>query len=416
MISDKENYKLYTYLIDRVIFILLFFMLFVDIFNGFLLHKNILLPISISQLYKLIFLTVLFSSFIFHGTQKLIYIFLFFSLLVFGPLMGVLFYANSGFFSEIVLIFKLLTPLITYFYFRGLINRNSSFFIRNIKRLIFLDFLIISVNMLLGAFGFGYEQYTSYTTGVSIGTIGYFYAGNELSILMIIVFSLIALLTWMNYRKSYIFIAAFLLSLSLLKATKSAILGVLIIVVAIPFVIGFRKKIYKYIVTNLLIFIILPIISYLLYVGVVQTGLYAKILGSFEKYDILTFIYSNRNNFAVNGWEVFSSQYSLFEQLFGVGQQHFLKLAIKSAEIDVIDVLFYYGYFGLLFLLGLIANMFVKSFVQIRKKSFIFAGYSLFMIALLFMISLIAGHTFFSGLAGPFIGLIFALPYFKTST
>jgi len=153
-----------------------------------------------------------------------------------------------------------------------------------------------------------------------------------------------------------------------------------------------------------------------LYVGVVQTGLYAKILGSFEKYDILTFIYSNRNNFAVNGWEVFSSQYSLFEQLFGVGQQHFLKLAIKSAEIDVIDVLFYYGYFGLLFLLGLIANMFVKSFVQIRKKSFIFAGYSLFMIALLFMISLIAGHTFFSGLAGPFIGLIFALPYFKTST
>jgi len=367
-------------------------------------------------LYKLIFLTALFSSFIFHGTQKLIYIFLFFSLLVFGPLMGVLFYANSGFFSEIVLIFKLLTPLITYFYFRGLINRNSSFFIRNIKRLIVLDFLIISVNMLLGVFGFGYEQYTSYTTGELIGTIGYFYAGNELSILMIIVFSLIAFLTWINYKKMYIFIAAFLLLLSLLKATKAAILGILIVVVAVPFVIGFRKKIHKYIVTNLLIFIILPIISYLLYVGVVQTGLYDKILGSFEKYDILTFIYSNRNNFAVNGWEVFNAQYSFFEQLFGLGQQHFMKLAIKSAEIDVIDMLFYYGYFGLLFLLGLIANMFVKSFVQIRKKSFIFARYSLFMIALLFMISLIAGHTFFSGLAGPFIGLIFALPYFKSST
>ena len=416
MISATMSYKLYTYLIDRVIFILLFFMLLVDVFNGFLLHKNILLPISISQLYKLIFLTALFSSFIFHGTQKLIYIVLFFSLLVFGPLMGVLFYANSGFFSEIVLIFKLLTPLITYFYFRGLINRNSSFFIRNIKRLIVLDFLIISVNMLLGAFGFGYEQYTSYTTGELIGTIGYFYAGNELSILMIIVFSLIAFLTWINYKKMYIFIAAFLLLLSLLKATKAAILGILIVVVAVPFVIGFRKKIHKYIVTNLLIFIILPIISYLLYVGVVQTGLYDKILGSFEKYDILTFIYSNRNNFAVNGWEVFNAQYSFFEQLFGLGQQHFMKLAIKSAEIDVIDMLFYYGYFGLLFLLGLIANMFVKSFVQIRKKSFIFARYSLFMIALLFMISLIAGHTFFSGLAGPFIGLIFALPYFKSST
>ena len=416
MISATMSYKLYTYLIDRVIFILLFFMLLVDVFNGFLLHKNILLPISISQLYKLIFLTALFSSFIFHGTQKLIYIVLFFSLLVFGPLMGVLFYANSGFFSEIVLIFKLLTPLITYFYFRGLINRNSSFFIRNIKRLIVLDFLIISVNMLLGVFGFGYEQYTSYTTGELIGTIGYFYAGNELSILMIIVFSLIAFLTWINYKKMYIFIAAFLLLLSLLKATKAAILGILIVVVAVPFVIGFRKKIHKYIVTNLLIFIILPIISYLLYVGVVQTGLYDKILGSFEKYDILTFIYSNRNNFAVNGWEVFNAQYSFFEQLFGLGQQHFMKLAIKSAEIDVIDMLFYYGYFGLLFLLGLIANMFVKSFVQIRKKSFIFARYSLFMIALLFMISLIAGHTFFSGLAGPFIGLIFALPYFKSST
>jgi hypothetical protein len=124
-------------------------MLFVDILNGFMLHENIFLPISISQLYKLIFLIVLFSSFIFYATQKLIYIFLFFSLLVFGPLMGVLSHSDSGFFSEIIIIFKLLTPLITYFYFRGLINRNSSFFIRNIKRLIFLDFLIISVNMLL---------------------------------------------------------------------------------------------------------------------------------------------------------------------------------------------------------------------------------------------------------------------------
>ena len=413
MEGPTNNYKLYTYVIDRIISILLFLMLFVDILNGVMLHKNILLPISISQIYKLIFLTVLFSSFIFHATQKLIYIILSFSLLLFGPLIGVLFHANSGFFSEIVLIFKLLIPLITYFYFRSLINRDSSFFIRNIKRLVILDFLIISLNMLFGAFGFGYEQYASYSTGESIGTIGYFYAGNELSILMIIVFSLVALLTWMNYKKSYIFIAAFLLLLSLLKATKAAILGVLIIVFVVPFVVGFRKKIHKYIVTNLLMFIILPIISYLLYVGVVQTGLYAKILGSFEKYDILTFIYSNRNNFAVNGWEVFNSQYSLFEQLFGVGQQHYMKLAIKSAEIDMIDVLFYYGYFGLLFLLGLIATMFIKSFVQIRKKSFIFARYSLFMIALLFMISLIAGHTFFSGLAGPFIGLIFALPYFK---
>jgi len=413
MSSPTNNYKLYTYVIDRIIFILLFLMLFIDIFNGFMLHKNILLPISISQLYKLVFLTVLFSSFIFHAAQKLIYIFLFFSLLLCGPLIGVLFHANSGFFSEIVLIFKLLTPLITYFYFRSLINRDSPFFIRNIKRLVILDFLIISVNMLLGGFGFGYEQYISYTSGEAIGTVGYFYAGNELSILMIIVFSLIALFTWLKYKKSYIFIAAFLLLLSLLKATKAAILGVLIIVVAVPFVVGFRKTIHKYIVTNLLMFIILPIISYLLYVGVVQTGLYAKILGSFEKYDILTFIYSNRNNFAVNGWEVFNSQYSLFEQLFGVGQQHYMKLAIKSAEIDVIDVLFYYGYFGLLFLLGLIATMFVKSFVQIRKKSFIFARYSLFMIALLFIISLIAGHTFFSGLAGPFIGLIFAFPYYK---
>ena len=411
-----NNYKLYTYVIDRLIFILLFLMLFIDIFNGFMLHENILLPISISQVYKMVFLSALFLSFLFHATQKILYIFLFFFLLLCGPLIGMLFYGNSRFLSEIVLIFKLLTPLITYFYFRSLINRDSSFFIRNIKRLVVLDFLIISINMLLGAFGFGYEQYTSYITAKSIGTVGYFYAGNELSILMIIVFSLIAFFTWLKYKKSYSLVAVFLLLLALLKATKVAILGILIIVVFLPFIVGFRNKSYKYIVANLMIFLILPIVSYLLYVGVVQTGLHTKILASFEKYDIVTFIYSNRNNFAANGWEVFSSQYSLFEQLFGAGQEHYIKLAIKSAEIDVIDVLFYYGYIGLLFLLGLIATMFVKSIVQIRKKSFIFARYSLFMIFLLFMISLIAGHTFLSGLAGPFIGIVFALPYFKTST
>ena len=342
MVISINKYKLYTYTIDRLVFILLSLMLFVDIFNGVFLHKNILLPISVSQIYKLVFLTVIFFSFLFHGSKNLIYIFLFFSLLLIGPLIGVLFHDSNDFFSEIVLIFKLLTPLITYFYFRGLIIRDSSFFIRNIKRLIVLDFLIISVNLLLGAFGFGYEQYTSYSSGNSIGTVGYFYAGNELSILMIIVFSLISFFTWMKYKKSYIFIALFLLLLSLLKATKVAILGTLLTVTIVPFIVGFRNKIYKYIITNLLIFIIFPIISYLLYVGIVQTGLYSKLIGAFQKYDILTFIYSNRNNFAANGWEVFNSQYSLFEQFFGVGQKHYMKLAIKSAEIDVIDMLFYY--------------------------------------------------------------------------
>ena len=413
MNNEKTTKNIYLYMLDRIVFILLYMMLFIDILNGYCIHQNISLPISVSQLYKLLFLSFVLISFLFSSPKRVGYIFLMFLLLFSGPLTSFILYGSNGFLKEIVLIFKLLTSIITYFYFRNLIYRDSCFFMSHIKRLVFLNFLVITANMFLGSLGFGYEQYTDYSTGASIGTVGYFYAGNELSILMIIIFSLISVFVWMKYQKSYMFLSLLLLFLSLLKATKAAILGVVIVIVGVPFWIGFRRKVYKYLVANLLAFVVLPIISCLLYVGLIQTGLYNKLLTSFNKYDIITFLYSNRNNFASNGWDVFNNKYSFFEKLFGVGQERYLELSSKAAEIDFVDMLFYYGYIGCLFLLTIVIIMLYKSYSRIRNRSFVFSRYSFFMILLLFFISLTAGHTFFSGLAGPFIGLVFALPYYK---
>ena len=147
MSQVKKTKNLYIYTLDRAIFILLYLMLFVDIINGYFIHQNISFPISISQLYKLLFLSFVVVSFLFSSANKFGYIILMFCLIFPGPLHSFIIYGNSSFLKEIVLIFKLLTSIITYFYFKNLIYRDSSFFISHVKRLVFLNFFIINPSL-----------------------------------------------------------------------------------------------------------------------------------------------------------------------------------------------------------------------------------------------------------------------------
>lgn len=98
----------------------------------------------------------------------------------------------------------------------------------------------------------------------------------------------------------------------------------------------------------------------------------------------------------------------------GVGQTQYENLNHNQiVEIDFADIFFAYGLFGLLYFGMLMSFLIVQAVRFSSNKRHIYSNYVLLMIWILIGISATAGHVFSSGMAAVFIGIVFALMYFK---
>ena len=147
-----------------------------------------------------------------------------------------LFHDVTYFSKDLNYLIKISFVFVSFFYFKDLVIRRENFALSSFESFFKYSFIILSVNLILGIFGIGFGQYGS------IGSVGFFYAGNEVSGLMLIIFSVTAYKVFMKRPKYYLVLCAFLLFLSVLKATKVAIAGTFFIVLIVP-LLSERKKI-----------------------------------------------------------------------------------------------------------------------------------------------------------------------------
>ena len=99
-----------------------------------------------------------------------------------------------------------------------------------VRRFVFFNLSVLLVNLLLGLWGFGYEQYEG-----GIGSVGYFFAGNEVSAVLIVLFCFALDYVFVNYStKTYFLVSLVMIVFSLIKATKVGMAGTLICVFVIP--------------------------------------------------------------------------------------------------------------------------------------------------------------------------------------
>jgi hypothetical protein len=391
----------------------MFLLLPIDMINGFLLHNNIVLPISVSQLLKIIILFLITFSFIWQP-KNIIISFICFFVLILPSLIQSIFQLDFSFlFFDAMKVAKYLTPLIAFLFFANVFKKSNYKINLLILKLVKFSYSILIVNIFVKYVGLGYPMYIS----GDIGSKGFFFAGNEISVLLIVLSSVIAIDIWKKQnKKQYFFFFILTLLAGLTISSKTGIVGTLIVFFLIPFKrISFKIK--RKNLNYLLIFagVILPVTALFVRSFIQNSKIYTRFSFFWNKLDFFTFIFSNRNNFFLDSYMVFTKEYAFFEKLFGVGQKRFEILNKgKAVEIDIADIFFSYGIIGLSLFVVLLTFLFVRLKI-IDKELYIYSPFINLMLIFLLCISVTAGHVFGSGMAGIFIGLLFSLMFVKQS-
>lgn len=387
-----------------------FFYLGVDCLNGILIRIGI--GISISQLFKMLMLA---GMLIYLLRENTVYFLLAFGMILFFLVPSMAKSLGTGETRTIVGNFgynlKLLLFPISFLFFNSLPKWNWGQN-RLFRWFVWCNFGLISINILLGVLGIGYSQYNGPEGG--IGGRGFFFAGNEVAG----IFVLFSGTCWYLIReKGFMFkllFFAFLLILGILNASKTAVFGVLLIVMLLEINLKIPRRIslaelFRYLTIPLL----LVAIPFILYLGIQSTGLIDRISFFYERMDLLTFILSGRNEMVAGAMAFYPSDYSLWDYLFGLGNLEFLEKmgtfhgVSHTIEIDFFDLLFMNGWLGLGLILGIYMLILIRS---VLMPSGMPSGNMWAINLVLLLISFMAGHVFNSAMLGISLGFLNGLP------
>ena len=408
----QTDNKIFSF--DIAIFILLFGLLPIDMLNGYLLRELEVAPlISVSQLYKIILLVFLFIRV--SIPEKVIFLSLILLLLI-----PTVFQIFSSFnmkiiFSDLVKVIKYLGSVLAFFYFRSVFIHKAHL-LKWIYKWMLFSFLILVLNIFLRLFGLGFPMYTM--NALEIGSKGYFYAGNEVSGVLLILSSF--LMYWyqlFDKKKLFILVAILSILTGLYLTSKTAILGTIF---AFIYLFIFSPNTKRVSIKNIFFFlfsffIALPIGLYFVVEYLKTSDVMDRFSFFWNELDIYTFILSNRNTYLFNFLEIFKKEYNVIEMILGVGQTTFETLNNNHIiELDFFDIYFAYGVIGIVLFLIYISFVSIQSVFKSKNKNiFPFASYTKFISILLILMSFLSGHIFNSGMAAIYIGCVFSLMYYK---
>ena len=377
------------------------YLLLIDTINGFCLEYNINLPIG--QIYKLILLAFLASQLIKSVKGQWIVAITLIYLLLYINHLNINIHSNIV--GESITHFSkfIIVPWIYFYLIEEKKKYDQHLFFQKIVNILQFNILIFCLNIYSGLLGIGTHSYEN-----NIGHKGFFYAVNETSGVGAVLFSFYIFYNNIRYNahRQKIYISYIILILaSLLLGTKTLVIFTLIGVYYIPTTIKsskrltVQKKIYKYCILIISCFCLILWGYYILdKIGFVDRWLYFYDKGGIEQ-----IIFSSRNLFWQEEKHDFLSS-NFIVQLFGLGGN-------RTVEMDQFDILLNYGYIGLL----IIYSFYIKLIIQVYKykNKFIISKVILFINALLLCASCLSGHIIFSGMLGPFIGIINSLSDIK---
>ncbi|WP_222116022.1 O-antigen ligase family protein [Algoriphagus algorifonticola] len=384
--------------------------LLVDCFNGLLMRIGI--GISISQLYKIGLLAGMLLFLL--GRRPIAFLAAFGLILFF--LIPLLFKSllsgdTSTFVGNFGYNLKLILFPVSFLFFSNLeLSRENlkAYW----KSFAWFNFILIAFNIFLGVLGVGYSQYDS-PEGQGIGGRGFFFAGNEVAGIFLLFSGVCWYLTKnLNGISRFLFFLL-LLVLGVLNTSKTAILGIILIVglIEVPKFFTKRMSLGRFLGLLSLPLLVIGLVG-IIYWGIQATGLIDRIAFFYDKLDLLTFILSGRNQMVQGALTFYPSMYSFWDYLFGVGNQEFLKLMgiyhgnPHTIEIDFFDLLFMNGFLGLSLVLGIFVWATFRSLTQKQSKSPIWA----INLVLLF-VSFMAGHIFNSAMLGISLGMLNGLGF-----
>lgn len=411
---DAPFYSAYPVLFRTLIICMLFLSLPFDMLNGILLNKGIVLPVSIGQVYNFFIILLFFCTYLLRPNSLVVSLILIVLLILptiyqYSKLNDLM---ETSFFSDIVKIFRYIMPVFPFLFFVPLLKKNNQNVRKVLFRLVLFSYIILAGNIFIKYLGFGYPMYKF----GDIGSKGYFFAGNEISALLVILSSIIAFNLWRENKKGlYVLFFLFTVLVGLGISSKTGLFGVIITFLLIPLrPISFKTRLGNIFLTALTFLITIPIILYFSWEYIKTTEMFVRIVYFYDKLDLITFVLSSRNIYLTEAFNVYMYEYSLIEKLIGVGQTKYEYLNdSKIVEIDIVDIFFAYGFLGLLLFISLIGFLLIQAKRFARGQGYPYANFVFLMLLILLAISSSAGHVFSSGMSAVFIGLLFSLMYIK---
>ena len=363
--------------IHKVNFFFAGIILLVDTLNGFFLFKGINIPVS--QGFKLMFTFSMAGGLLLLSNNKFfVWFFLFVFFALFSNIPSLI--SNP---EEIIdsLIFsqKFLFTVLTYFYFTEYFKASNAL---NFNLIFISNLSVIALNMFFSIIGIGYFAYSN-----GVGFTGFFFAPNEISFVVLIIFSHL-LYEVKVYRPKYLMIIFILfLIMSILLAMKVVILGVFLISLFIFFSGKFAMK-----KIGLVMFASLFVVFLLFKYSVLFESFINMIVHRYNSSDsLINFVLSGRDNFLIEELNYFLNSSAIF-LLFGLGIS-------VTVEMDFFDVLFNYGLIGFI----IIYLFFAYVALSFRKKQNNSDSRFLLLVNILIIItSLFVGHFVFSAMGGFF--------------
>ncbi len=367
----------------------------VDSLNGFFLEHGT--DLYISLLYKNIWIALILFRLLQCGKVGIVYLLMFYISIIYLNLSLNSVNSDIPFTSTFIHLFKFLSTIILFFYFKSLIQIHGIRIYPAFKNIFLYNGLVICISILLGPFGFGYRQY-----GDTWTFRGFFYAGNELSgaLLLIVPFMLYQLLKFS--RKYYYICSLIFLLIGVLIGTKTGLLAVLVSIFAIPYLVKKNAKTHLLVRYGkfLLILFLLTIVVYMVYTAVESSGIFSRWEFMFSKGGIIHLIFSGRNQYwAIESRDFFDADF--FNKLLGLGGN-------RTVEMDIHDTVLNYGYVGILIVYGFFLSRIIAAYryhTQIGKVV-------VFTNILFLFASSLSGHLIYSATANIFLALNNSLIYF----
>lgn len=375
---------------EKIVFLLLFNILLIDLIGGYVLSTGN--ETSIMVIYKsALFVAILY--FLRRDTTFLLYItsILFFSFLLFC------FHFINGtgeYFSSKIILISRFNLNISVFLFLSNRIKNSQLFFFKLKCLLNFNFIVIFFSVVLGVFGFGRATYE----GADVGSKGFFEGGNDIGIAFLAISYFKLSLSY--YYKRPFYQKGFLITIILITAiattTKAIIIGSLVSILFINMYYMQSNVIVKYIKALSITFIL----AFVIYQGALISGIYERLVFVLDLHDFWFIIFSGRNEFASIVFQQFTKS-SLELKTFGFDQ-------LYNIEMDFFDILFNFGYIGLIYFLMLFL------FIQFRIRiciiqGKIFASQIRYLFTFIVFIGLISGHVLFSTQGGLFLFVVTSL-------
>ena len=377
---------------DFIIYLFIFLSPFIDCITG--LQERFNIPFSIGVIARgIILLSALIYLLLNNKNRKTIYLFLIYLIL---ECIYTFTYLKTGVLTEfknLIVIFYL--PLMILF-FSNYKNKKLDESLITTINFIYLFLIIIPF-----LFGQGFNTYSG-ADGKS-AFLGFFYEGNELSALMILLLpiSIKYLLENKKYIHLIIYLILYMISI-ILVGTKVLLLGTFVIFLyfGIKYIFKLEKRkklIFSFILLMLIGLCILIIPFTPVYKNLIISMDYYGVKNIFDLFKprfIDNIVFSNRISFAMKAFKTFSS--SIIYILFGIGKSTLL--LIKDVEIDIFDIVYSIGLIGTIIYI-----------ITFNKNIFKLKGIYKFIFILLFVISLFSGHVLIKPMVTTFIALLFML-------